>query len=94
MDSHGNTPRQNAFALAVNDRNILNYVMTGPGKQPHPTLRAGFLEVAELSECDPDACPYRLVVLDEWSGKPFAGKVLRESGKPFDSTYFEARSPY
>ena len=37
MDYHGNTPRQNAFALALNERNILNYVMSGPGKQPQPS---------------------------------------------------------
>jgi len=65
--------------------------MSGPGKQPHPTVRAGFLEVTELMNCDLDTYQYRLVLLDGWAGKPFAGKVLRESGKPFDPTYFEAR---
>ena len=83
-NSYGNTARETAYLLAINNYDLLEEVFKGPGKQPHPSYRAGFLEVAPINEITLSRFHNLFVVLDEWTGRPFAGHVLMETSQEFD----------
>ena len=85
-DRFGNTARAAAFGVAVNNETLLTEILEGPGKQPHPPYRAGFLDWSPSAEVDTSAYRHLLVVLDGWSGRPFAGRALRETAKMFDAS--------
>jgi nucleoside phosphorylase len=71
------------YGLAVNNPALLEHVLTGPGKQPHPPLRDGYLILGRLKEFRQVSCRFHLIFIDEWSGRPFARRVLCETEKVF-----------
>jgi hypothetical protein len=80
----GGTRRDDAFGIAVNNYSLLQEIIHGAGKQPYPPYRAGFLELASYESIDTTVFQHLVVALDIWSGRPFGGKVLRETGRRFD----------
>ena len=80
----GNMRCGDAFGIAVNNYTLLQEVFHGAGKQPYPPYRGGFLELASYESIETAAFRHLVVALDIWAGRPFGGKVLRETGKRFD----------
>lgn len=88
-DQHGSSPRELAFGLAINNESLLEEVLRGPGKQPHPPYRAGFLELASYETINASAYKHAVVALDGWSDRPFAGHALRETPKMFSPDHLK-----
>jgi len=72
-----------AYGMAINDNALWEEVMTGPGKQPHPPLAAGFLEIVDIDEIEESGYRHLIVADDNW--RRFAGKALRETELRFDT---------
>lgn len=84
-DSGFNVPlHESAFGVAVNNDSLLKEIFEGAGKQPYPPYNAGFLQVVPYSSIDAAAFRHLIVGLDIWSGRQFAGRVLKETSKIFD----------
>jgi hypothetical protein len=83
-NTHGYTLNETAYGIAINNRTLLDEVLHGSGKQPHPAIRAGFLKRVTIDAIVPREYKYLVVSWDGWSGKPFAGTALRETNKMFD----------
>jgi TIR domain len=73
------------YLLAVRDRILWDEVLYGPGKQPNPPVKAGYLDRCDLGGFDADAYPYQQILLENWVGRPFAGWVLYQTNKSIDS---------
>jgi TIR domain len=78
------TLRESAFGVAVNNDALLKEIFEGAGKQPHPPFNAGFLKVVPYGSINASEFRHLVVALDIWSGRKFAGRVLRETNKVFD----------
>ncbi|MBI1212974.1 MAG: TIR domain-containing protein [Alphaproteobacteria bacterium] len=85
----GRSLRQNAFGLALNNSELLAEVLYGPGKQPWPAYRAGYLKLAPVAAIEPTRFAHTVVVEDPWAGHELAGNVLTETRKRFDLKSFE-----
>jgi hypothetical protein len=81
---YGTSCRSDAFVLALNTDELLTEVLNGPGKQPFPPVRAGFLEVVPIDTIVPSEYRHLIVALDGWVSRPFAKRALRETEKAFN----------
>ncbi|HUY44683.1 MAG TPA: hypothetical protein VMV92_02995 [Streptosporangiaceae bacterium] len=71
----------------MNNVDLYEEILTGEGKQPHPPVSAGFVEVVPFDQVDASKYKYTTLVLDDWSGQPFAGHALRETNREYDPNY-------
>jgi hypothetical protein len=78
---------ERVYGIAVNNKALYEEILTGEGKQPNPPVRAGFVEVVPYDQVDASKYKYTTLAVDDWSGQPFAGSVLRETDREFDPNY-------
>jgi hypothetical protein len=86
-DRYNVMPRERAFGIAVNNKSLLTEIFEGDGKQPHPPYNAGFVELVSYGSINAQAFRHLVIAADPWVGRPFAGKVLKETDKFFDPEF-------
>jgi TIR domain len=82
---------ERAYGIAVNSKALYEEIFTQAGKQPHPPVSAGFLELVPYEQVDASKYKYITLVVDDWAGQPFANHVLRETNRKFDPNYDPCR---
>jgi TIR domain-containing protein len=87
LDTFGDSVFQSRYGIAVQDDALYREIREGPGKQPLQPYYARFLERVAFARIRPARYKYLGVVIDNWSGNPFAGHVLRQSRRRFDPTH-------